>query len=99
STGFSARERAQRNNLVQDARCLSSPYEVWPGVPYPLGATHDARGVNFAVYSENADAIELRLFDGATEHRHQLVDVTGHVWHGHVPRLAPGAHYGFRAHG
>ncbi len=82
---------------------VSTPYEVWPGVPYPLGATHDGRGVNFAVYSENASALELCLFDEADPAKElarlKLIDVTGQIWHGYVPGLKPGALYGFRAHG
>jgi len=72
-------------------------------VPYPLGATYDGRGVNFAVFSENATAMELCLFspdDPRSEvQRLKLQDVTQHVWHGYVPGLKPGALYGFRAHG
>ncbi len=72
-------------------------------MPYPLGATYDGRGVNFAVYSENATAMELCLFDPAQPRqelaRLKLEDVTAHVWHGYVPGLEPGALYGFRAHG
>src|SRR5436190_507457 len=89
--------------FVQNAPGLSSAREVWPGVPYPLGATYDGRGVNFAVYSENATALELCLFDPeqpkVEAQRLKLEDVTQHVWHGYVPGLQPGALYGFRAHG
>jgi glycogen operon protein len=72
-------------------------------VPYPLGATYDGRGVNFAVFSENATAVDLCLFDEQQPkvelQRHRLQDVTQHVWHGYLPGLKPGALYGFRAHG
>jgi isoamylase len=82
---------------------LSTPYAVWPGVPYPLGATYDGRGVNFAVFSEAATSIELCLFDEQRPKvelaRVPLQDVTQHVWHGYVPGLKAGALYGFRAHG
>ena len=78
-------------------------FVVWPGVPYPLGATFDGRGVNFAVYSENATQMELCLFDPAAPSKQlarlPLADVTHHVWHGYVPGLQPGALYGFRASG
>ncbi len=83
---------------------LSTPYEVWPGVPYPLGATYDGHGVNFAVYlgeRDRARALCVRR-GGARERelaRLKLVDVTQHVWHGYVPDLKPGALYGFRAQG
>lgn len=73
-----------------------------PGRHYPLGATSDGRGVNFAVFSENATRMELCLFspDGAAETaRITLPERTGAVWHGYIPDLAPGALYGFRAHG
>ncbi len=80
-----------------------SAYAVWPGVPYPLGATCDGRGVNFAVFSEHATAMELCLFSPedprAELQRVKLEDVTQHVWHGYVPGLKAGALYGFRAHG
>jgi len=73
-----------------------------PGLPYPMGATFDGEGVNFAVFSENARKIELCLFssDGRVETaRLQLPERTGPVWHGYVPGLLPGALYGYRAHG
>ncbi len=77
--------------------------DVWPGVPYPLGATYDGKGVNFAVYSEHAEWVEVCLFDAHDPSRElqrlRLTDVTSHVWHGYVPGLKPGALYGFRARG
>ena len=72
------------------------------GTPNVLGAHHDGAGVNFAVFSENAQKIELCLFspDGLKEtHRLALPDLTGPVWHGYVEGLPVGALYGFRAHG
>ena len=70
------------------------------GRPYPQGATLTARGVNFAVFSAHATAIELCLFDSdSREVRLPLPDRMGHVWFGHVPGLKPGQAYGFRAHG
>ncbi len=72
------------------------------GLPYPMGATFDGDGVNFAVFSENAQRIELCLFskDGRIEAaRIALPERTGPVWHGYVPGLRPGALYGYRAHG
>ena len=75
-------------------------YEVLPGVPYPLGATFDGLGVNFAVYSQEATALDLCLFDvTGREHRLPLREVTNHVWHGYVVGLEPGMRYGFRADG
>ena len=73
---------------------------IWPGSMYPLGATADGDGVNFAVFSEVADRIELCLFDDAGgETRHTLPEVTSFVHHGYVPGLRPGQRYGFRVHG
>jgi glycogen operon protein len=72
----------------------------WPGRSYPLGATYDGAGTNFALFSEVADAVELCLFDAAgTENRVQLPEVDGFVWHGYLPNVGPGQHYGFRVHG
>jgi glycogen operon protein len=77
--------------------------EVWPGVPYPLGATYDGAGVNFAVASQFATGVELCLFD-EDEPRRELARLplrenTHHVFHGYVPHLKPGALYGYRVHG
>ncbi|MEJ8838840.1 glycogen debranching protein GlgX [Ramlibacter sp. AN1133] len=73
---------------------------VTPGAPYPLGATPDGEGVNFALYSENATAVEVCLFDAAGhESRVALREQTAFVWHGYVPGLRPGQRYGYRVHG
>ncbi len=77
--------------------------KVWPGKPYPLGATWDGEGVNFALFSENATAVELCLFDGAepvAEYvRIRVEERTDQIWHVYVPGLWPGHHYGYRVHG
>ena len=73
--------------------------EVRTGRPEPLGASLDAEGCNFAVYSEHATAIEVCLFEGVTEIRVVLPGRSGAVFHGHVPGLRAGARYGLRAHG
>jgi isoamylase len=84
--------------------------EVWPGTPYPLGATFDGAGTNFALFSEVADAVELCLFDGdnadagggkgnAGETRVALTEREGSVWHGYLPRIGPAQRYGFRVQG
>ncbi len=77
--------------------------KVWPGKPYPLGATWDGEGVNFALFSENATAVELCLFDGAepvSEYvRIRVEERTDQIWHVYVPGLWPGHHYGYRVHG
>jgi isoamylase len=74
--------------------------EVWPGQPYPLGASFDGTGTNFSLFTEVADRVELCLFDGAgNEHRLDLPEQTALCWHGYVPNLRPGQLYGFRVHG
>jgi isoamylase len=74
--------------------------EIWPGRPFPLGATWDGQGTNFALFSENAASVELCLFDeDDRETRLELQDVSAHVWHGYVPGVGPGRRYGFRVHG
>jgi len=76
---------------------------VYPGSPYPLGATWDGEGVNFALYSENATGVELCLFaspDDATEStKIKLTERTHYVWHVYVPGIQPGQLYGYRVHG
>lgn len=75
--------------------------EVWPGKPYPLGATWDGSGVNFALFSENATGVELCLFDenGGSETRTPVRDQTDQVWHIYIPEARPGQLYGYRVHG
>ena len=73
---------------------------VWPGKPYPLGATWDGVGTNFSVFSEVATRVELCLFDGnGQETRVDLPEVTAFIWHGYLPNIGPGQRYGFRVHG
>ena len=77
-----------------------NPIEVWPGTPYPLGATYDGAGTNFAVVSEVAESVELCLFDDDdTETRITLPEYDAFVWHGYLPGVSPGQRYGFRVHG
>jgi isoamylase len=74
--------------------------KIHPGSAYPLGATYDGAGTNFAVFSEVADKIELCLFDAdGDEARIELPEVTGFCWHGYLPEVGPGQLYGFRVHG
>jgi glycogen operon protein len=74
--------------------------EVWPGTPYPLGATFDGVGTNFAVFSEAADQVELCLFDDARdETRVTMTEVDAFVWHCYLPSVQPGQRYGYRIHG
>ena len=73
-----------------------------PGRPYPLGPTWDGKGVNFALFSENAEKVELCLFDGSGQHETErlvLPEHTDHVWHGYLPEALPGMLYGYRVHG
>jgi glycogen operon protein len=73
---------------------------VWRGRPYPLGATWDGAGVNFAIFSEHAKAVDLCLFDAdGTEQRIRMVDHTDLVWHCYLPDAAPGQRYGYRVDG
>jgi glycogen operon protein len=72
---------------------------VWLGRPYPLGATFDGYGTNFALFSEAAERVELCLFEGGKEQRLPLAKGVGSIWHGYLPELGPGKHYGFRVHG
>lgn len=74
--------------------------EVWPGNPYPLGATYDGTGTNFALFSEVADRVELCLFDDDdNESRIELTAVDGYVWHCFLPEVQPGQRYGYRVRG
>ncbi len=73
---------------------------VWPGTPYPLGATWDGEGTNFAVFSENATAVELCLFDDSGgESRLELTEIDSFIWHCYLPGVGPGQRYGYRMDG
>jgi len=77
---------------------MSAP--VWPGRPFPLGALWDGSGTNFSLFSENAERVELCLFDGDdTETCVELTERTAWNWHGYVPGIGPGQRYGYRVHG
>ncbi len=74
--------------------------QVWPGQAYPLGATYDGSGTNFALFSEVAEKVELCLFDEAgAETKVELREVDAFVWHCYLPNVGPGQRYGFRVHG
>src|SRR5690606_26757638 len=85
--------------VAADARKL----RVWPGNPYPLGATWDGAGTNFALYAENATGAELCLFDNANDTREAvripLRERTDDVWHAYLPEIRPGQVYGYRVDG
>jgi isoamylase len=73
---------------------------VWRGNPYPLGATWDGSGANFAIFSENAQAVDLCLFDNdGSEQRIRMTEHTDLVWHCYLPDVRPGQRYGYRVHG
>jgi len=79
-----------------------TPSRVSEGLPYPLGATWDGSGVNFAIFSANATKVELCLFDaqGLEEiERIALPEFTNEIWHGYLPDARPGTLYGYRVHG
>ncbi len=77
--------------------------KVWPGQPYPLGATWDGAGVNFTLFSENAEAVELCLFDGPgggqEVARIRIREHNDQVWHVYLPEVRPGQLYAYRVHG
>jgi isoamylase len=76
---------------------------IWPGQPYPLGATWDGEGVNFALFSDHAEGVELCLFDrsdaGDESVRIKLNERTNNIWHVYLPDVRPGQLYGYRVHG
>ena len=75
---------------------------VWPGQPYPRGATWDGEGVNFSIFSGRADKVELCLFDHTGRHELQRIELrerTDEVWHCYLPEARPGLLYGYRVHG
>ncbi|MGA2013122.1 MAG: glycogen debranching protein GlgX [Solirubrobacteraceae bacterium] len=74
--------------------------EVWPGQPFPLGATWDGHGTNFSIFSEHADSVELCLFDEeGTESRINVRGNRALNWHCYLPGIGPGQRYGYRVHG
>lgn len=76
---------------------------IYPGSPYPLGATWDGKGVNFSIYAENATGVDLCLFDSEDDskesERIKIHERTHHVWHVYLPNMKPGQLYGYRVHG
>src|SRR5687768_4965559 len=86
-------------SLLKDVAVM----RIWPGSPYPLGATWDGAGVNFALFSEHATKVELCLFSAPEdEHESKKITLTEHsdqVWHTYLPDVLPGQLYGYRVHG
>jgi glycogen operon protein len=81
---------------------MAAQHRLWPGSPYPLGATWDGKGVNFALFSAHAEGVELCLFDqakGRETDRIALPEYTDEVWHGYLPDCRPGQLYGYRVSG
>ena len=76
---------------------------IWPGNPYPMGATWDGEGTNFAIFSEHGTGVELCLFDSLEaeheSHRIELTERTDLIWHVYLPDVRPGQLYGYRVHG
>ena len=76
---------------------------VYPGSPFPLGATWDGQGVNFALYAENATGVDLCLFDSENDETEsvkiRIKERSNHVWHAYLPELKPGQLYGYRVYG
>src|SRR5512145_462686 len=78
----------------------SESMKTQPGQPYPLGATWDGAGVNFALFSENATGVELCLYErDKTETRIPITENTAQVWHVYLRDVRPGQRYGYRVHG
>ncbi len=74
--------------------------QTWPGRPYPLGATYDGTGTNFALFSSVAERVELCLIDDdGNEQRIEVEETDAHVWHVYLPGVQPGTRYGYRVHG
>jgi isoamylase len=79
---------------------MSVTQRVWPGTAYPLGASYNGSGTNFALFSEVAERVELCLFDrDGTETRYELTERDAYVWHGYLPHVGPGQQYGYRVYG
>jgi len=75
---------------------------VWPGQPYPRGATWDGEGVNFSLFSGRAEKVELCIFDQSGRHELQRIELrerTDEIWHSYLPEARPGLLYGYRVHG
>ena len=87
-----------------DSHALHQPLitAVWPGQPYPRGATWDGEGVNFSVFSARAEKVELCIFDHTGRHELQRIEMrerTDEIWHCYLPEARPGLLYGYRVHG
>ena len=92
--------RARLRGPAGPVRSAAEVTEIWPGRPFPLGPTWDGEGTNFSLFSENAERVELCLFDEEDdETRVELCERTAFHWHGYLPGVGPGQRYGYRVHG
>jgi len=92
----SAAGAAGHAGAMPKRKAIAGTRRVWPGRPFPLGATYDGAGTNFSLYSEVADGVELCLFDDHTEERISLAERTALCFHAYLPDVRPGQHYGYR---
>ena len=92
----SAAGAAGHAGAMPKRKAIAGTRRVWPGRPFPLGATYDGAGTNFSVYSEVADGVELCLFDDHSEERIPLTERTALCFHAYLPDVRPGQHYGYR---
>src|SRR5581483_9432256 len=93
-------QKTTRNYILPGERTMTT---IWPGKPYPLGATWDVQGVNFALFSQHATSVELCLFDSPDDpHERARIPMPEHtdqVWHAYLPGIQPGQAYGYRVYG
>jgi len=93
----------EKTAKVQSPQASWLSTAIYPGRAFPLGATYDGKGVNFAIYSEHAEEIELCLFenlDSETEFlKVKFKEREHHVWHVYIPNMKPGQLYGYRVYG
>src|SRR4051812_10422348 len=90
-------------DILSQQRPLPQTIKIFPGSPYPLGATVTSEGVNFALYADNATAVELCLFDSPDSTSAfitiKMIERTHHIWHIFIPDAKHGQLYGYRVHG
>src|SRR5438094_3630803 len=102
STFPSRRDQPSSSSTPNEESPKGTRMKIWPGKPYPLGATWDGAGVNFSLFSENATKVELCLFDGTAaqqETRIAMNEQTHQVWHLYLPEARLGQLYGYRVYG
>src|SRR5690606_22786712 len=92
-----------KENFIGKKNSKKMNIKALVGSSYPLGATFDGNGVNFALYAENAEAVELCLFENETDDKEsmkiKIKERTHQVWHIYIPDIGPGQLYGYRVHG